>query len=373
MTTEVSGSASNTTTVAGGLAVEANGINVIAESERKGTPRGLFWPWCAANIAVLAISYGSFLLGFGISIWQATIAGVVGTVISFLLVGLVALAGKRGSAPTMVLSRASFGVRGNALPSACSYILLVGWEVVLVSLSTLATATVFERLGWSHGDVTKVSRLRDRGRRHRAGRASWASTRSSGCRPGSPSSLAVVTVGYIVLTLKHIHWRTATAVPSGSAKGLLGAVILAATALGVGWVNAGADYSRYLPRSASSRGVVGWTTFGASIAPVILIVYGVLLVASNGPLSNAIGADPIGALTTLLPKWYLVPFVIVAVGGPGVRGGPGHLLLRSDPAHPRPADPALAGRGGRRRADGRGQHLRRVLRAELPGDVHRRS
>jgi NCS1 family nucleobase:cation symporter-1 len=314
MTTEVSGSASNTTTVAGGLAVEANGINVIAESERKGTPRGLFWPWCAANIAVLAISYGSFLLGFGISIWQATIAGVVGTVISFLLVGLVALAGKRGSAPTMVLSRASFGVRGNALPSACSYILLVGWEVVLVSLSTLATATVFERLGWSHGDVTKVSAF-----------VIVAAVIVLAGIMGFDAIiklqtwltivLAVATVGYILLTLKHIHWHTATAVPSGSAKGLLGAVILAATALGVGWVNAGADYSRYLPRSASSRGVVGWTTFGASIAPVILIVYGVLLVASNGPLSNAIGADPIGALTTLLPKWYLVPFVIVAVGG----------------------------------------------------------
>ena len=56
----------------------------------------------------------------------------------------------------MVLSRAPFGVHGNALPSAVSYILLVGWEVILVSLSTLAMATVFERLGWSHGTPTKV-------------------------------------------------------------------------------------------------------------------------------------------------------------------------------------------------------------------------
>ena len=33
--------------------IEANGINVIAEGERKGTPRDLFWPWFAANISVL--------------------------------------------------------------------------------------------------------------------------------------------------------------------------------------------------------------------------------------------------------------------------------------------------------------------------------
>ena len=46
--------------------VEQNGINVIAESERKGTPRNLFWPWFAANVSVLAISYGSFIVGFGV-------------------------------------------------------------------------------------------------------------------------------------------------------------------------------------------------------------------------------------------------------------------------------------------------------------------
>src|SRR4051812_44310546 len=60
------------------VAVETNGINVIAESERKGTPRQLFWPWFGANVSVFGLAYGSFLLGFGISFWQALIAGVVG-------------------------------------------------------------------------------------------------------------------------------------------------------------------------------------------------------------------------------------------------------------------------------------------------------
>ena len=138
------------------LSVELNGINVITDAERKGRPRDLFWPWCAANIAVLGISYGSFLLGFGVSFWQATIAGLIGTILSFLLVGVVSLAGKQGSAPTMVLSRAAYGVQGGKIPAALSYILLVGWETVLVSLATLATATVFGRLGWGGGDATKI-------------------------------------------------------------------------------------------------------------------------------------------------------------------------------------------------------------------------
>jgi purine-cytosine permease-like protein len=87
------------------------------------------------------------------------------------------------------------------------------------------------------------------------------------------------------------------------------------TGFGLGWVNAAADYSRYLPRSSSSRGVVGWTTFGASVAPVVLLVFGLLLAGSSPDLNKAIAADPIGALTTLLPLWFLVPFAIVAVLG----------------------------------------------------------
>src|SRR5437762_1356202 len=208
-----------------GLAVELNGINVIATAERKGSPRDLFWPWCAANIAVLGISYGSFFLGFGVSFWQATFAGVVGTVLSFLLVGLVSLAGKRGSAPTMVLSRAAYGVEGGKLPAALS------------------------------------------------------------------------------------------SLPDGSPQAMLGTLIFAATGFGLGWVNSGADYSRYLPRNVSGNAVVAWTTVGAAIAPVLLVVYGLLLAASDKNLNSAIASDPVGALTTLLPTWYLLLFALVAIGG----------------------------------------------------------
>src|SRR5438094_9329019 len=119
------------------LQIEMNGINVITDAERKGQPRGLFWPWFAANVSVLGLSYGAFVLGFGISFWQALVVSVAGIVLSFLACGFIAVAGKRGSAPTMVLSRAAFGVNGNKVPAVISWVLTVGWETVLVSLATL--------------------------------------------------------------------------------------------------------------------------------------------------------------------------------------------------------------------------------------------
>jgi len=47
----------------------------------------------------------------------------------------------------------------------------------------------------------------------------------------------------------------------------------------------------------------------------VLLGTGLLLAASDPELSAAIGADPIGALAGLLPTWFLVPFVVVAVLG----------------------------------------------------------
>jgi NCS1 family nucleobase:cation symporter-1 len=296
------------------LAVESNGLNVIADEERKGRPSQLFWPWFGANVSVLGLSYGAFALGFGISFWQALIAGLIGVVFSFLLCGLVALAGKRGSAPTMVLSRAAFGVRGNKLPSLVSWVLTVGWETVLTILATLATAAVFDRLGWGGGDVTKVVALIVVGVLIVACgvlgfdlimRAQAIITIVTG----------VLTVVYIILVADRIHWSTVSALPGGSTQDVIGALVFLMTGFGLGWVNVAADYSRYLPRQSSSSGVVGWTTFGASLAPVVLLIFGLLLAGSSEDLSKAIGGDPIGALAEALPTWFLVPFVIVAVLG----------------------------------------------------------
>src|SRR4051794_15366652 len=296
------------------VAVETNGINVIAEEERKGRPAQLFWPWFGSNVSVFGLAYGSFLLGFGISFWQAMIAGIIGIVVSFLLCGLVAIAGKRGSAPTLVLSRAAFGVNGNRVPSVLSWVLTVGWETALVSLATLATAQLFDQLGWSGGTVTKVVAL-----------LVVAALVVGGGVLGFDAIMrmqtvitwvtGVLTVVYIVLVADHMDWSTVSSLPSGTLAAFVGALVLAMTGYGFGWVNAAADYSRYLPRSASSRGVVGWTTFGGALAPVILLIAGGLLAGSDPELSANIGLDPIGALGTLLPTWFLVPFIVVVLLG----------------------------------------------------------
>src|SRR6516225_9446600 len=210
------------------LHIEMNGINVISESERKGHPRDLFWPWFAANISVLGLSYGAFVLGFGISFWQALVVGVIGIVLSFLACGFIAVAGKRGSAPTMVLSRAAFGVNGNKLPTVISWLLTVGWETILVILATLATATVFHRLGVGGGNGTKVIALI----------LVVALTIFGGVmgfdlimrmQTWITILTGVFTVVFIILVVDKIHWSAVSAIPSGDAQALIGALVFMMT------------------------------------------------------------------------------------------------------------------------------------------------
>src|SRR6202162_5661669 len=272
------------------LQIEMNGINVISDSERKGHPRDLFWPWFAANISVLGLSYGSFVLGFRISFLQAIVVGAVGIVLSCLACGFIAVAGKRGSAPTMVLSRAAFGVNGNKLPTVTSWLLTVGWETVLVILATLATATVFHRVGVGGGDGTKVIAL-----------ILVVALTIFGGVMGFDLIMrlhtwitivtGVFTVVFIALVADKIHWHTVSGIHGGSAQAVIGALVLVMTGFGLGWVNVAADYSRYLPRRSSGAGVIGWTTFASSIAPIFLLVFGLLLGGSPTTLSTGTSAD----------------------------------------------------------------------------------
>jgi len=294
--------------------IEPHGTEFIAEGERHGKASSLFWPWAAGNVSLLALSYGSIFLGFGISFWQATWAAIIGTVGSFILVGVSSIAGKRSNAPTMTLSRAAFGVKGNVLPGLLSYLVFVGWETVLVSLATLAAQTIFARVGHVNHNVAGIlGFIVAAGLTIFGGVLGFATIMR--LQRWLTLATIVLTVGYIALTIHKINWHAVQSIHSGSRSGFIGAMIFGITGIGLGWVNSAADYSRYLPRKTSSGSVIFWTVFGSSIVPIILVIYGALLAGSSKSLGDAVASDPIGALTTILPTWYLIPFAVVAILG----------------------------------------------------------
>lgn len=296
------------------LSIEEQGIDTINEDDRKGTPASLFWPWFAANISMFAMSYGAWSLGFGISFWQASLMATLGVVVSFLLVGIISIAGKRGNAPTMILTRATFGVRGASIPSALSWIATLGWEISLATTAVLAMTSSSEQLGLGSGMTVKIiSTIIVVGLIVIAGIYGYNLIMK--CQQIITIITGLVTLGFFALGWGYIRFDAVMSTPNGSFPSMLGCCFFVMTGFGLGWVNIAADYSRYLPRKASNRGIVFWTTFGASIANVFLIFYGLLLAASNMHLAKNVGNDPIGAIASILPAWYLIPYTIIAVLG----------------------------------------------------------
>ncbi|PMC76076.1 cytosine permease [Brachybacterium sp. UMB0905] len=327
--------------------IEHTGIEVIAESERTARPRDLFWPWFAANVSVFGMSYGSFVLGFGISFIQATIVAAIGITVSFLLCGLIAIAGKRGSTPTMVLSRAAFGVHGQKVPGIVSWLTSIGWETFLAIMAVLATATVFSAMGLPSGTLVLVVATV-----FVAALIVAASVAGYHTIMKMQSILTwvtgLVTILYIVLTLPHVDLDAVMAIPHGSSQAVIGALVMVMTGFGLGWINIAADWSRYQKRTASDGAIVLWNTVGGAVAPVILVIFGLLLAGSDPELMDAVGADPIGALATLLPIWVLIPFwltALLALVSGAVLGiySSGLTLLSLGIDIPRPAAAAIDG------------------------------
>lgn len=293
--------------------VETRGIEPIPDEERHGRPAEQFWVWAAANIGLLGIVYGVIVVSFGLDLPQALLAAVVGTVGSFALVGAVSLAGKRTGAPTLVVSRAAFGRRGNALPNLVSYVSLVGWEIVLVALAVQAAEALLDRLGVSGGTwLTALAFVLVAGATIAIGLLGHATILR--VQKWATYTFAALTVVFIALYLDEIDWDGLGALPSGSwLDAWVPAVSILAAGLGIGWINAAGDYSRYLPGSTSSRALWGFTTAGASVAALALIVFGVLIAGGGTELASS--GNPVADLAAPLPTWFLVPFLLAAAGG----------------------------------------------------------
>ncbi|UGS27041.1 cytosine permease [Microbacterium resistens] len=297
--------------------LEQRGIEPVPVEERTGHPLQLFWVWFAANISILGIPLGATLVALGLNLWQAIAVAAVGAFGSFALVGLISIAGRRGGAPSLTLSRAVFGVRGNALPTLVSLLSRLGWETVntttaafaLLSLSALLFGTasdahavpalaivcilVFVALtvavsGMGHAFLVTVQKY-----------ATWVF-----------GALNVFVAIFLVAT---VDWAAVGAAPAGPVAAMVVGVGIIAGGTGIGWANAGADMSRYQSPGVRAGQLVASAAAGAGIPLVLLIGLGSLLSAGDPSLASA--GDPVAAIRAILPEWVAIPYLIAAFGG----------------------------------------------------------
>ncbi len=258
----------------------------------------------AANIGILGVAVGSGLVtGLRLNFGQTLVAAIVGSLASFAFVALVSLAGPRSGAPTLVASRATFGVRGNLIPAVISWIVLTGLEVVMVTTAAAAVADIAELSGVLIGPPVKVlvavllvvgaAAVAFVGQRWLMAVQKWLGW-----------LLAVAALVLIVIAISTVDWKAAFATPPGDLGSVMAGIGVVATGTGVSWMSAGADYTRYLRTDVTAPRVFVVTLVGAGAPIVTLVSAGTVLALGD---SAAVGLA--------LPDWLLIPYLVAAALG----------------------------------------------------------
>ncbi|QKV92558.1 cytosine permease [Streptomyces sp. NA02950] len=294
-------------------AVETRGIEPVPESERHGRVRELFPTWVAANISVLLLTMGAGLVvSGGLNIWQVLVAAVCAPLVSYGIVGVLSIAGKRGGSPGMTLSRAVFGQRGNLLPGVVTWIARWGWETINAVTGAYALLTILDLLfGIKSGTglilaalllfVGATFAVSGMGRKALLVCNRWSAYFFGG--------FSLLVLAFLVTDT---DWHAVLARPAGSTATLIAGIGTIAAG-GISWAPSGADFTRYLPRSASGRKVVAHTVGGAGIVVVPMVLMGGVMATGTPDLASA--SDPVSFIGELLPAWLAVPYLIIALVG----------------------------------------------------------
>ena len=124
------------------------GIEPIPADARRLGLWDFFVLWGDLGIGLLVLAAGSLLVP-GLSLGQAFLAILVGSVVGCTLLALAGIIGSQTGAPTMVCLRPFLGLRGSYLPTVVNVLQLIGWTVFeLVIMGHAANAVSKQLFAW---------------------------------------------------------------------------------------------------------------------------------------------------------------------------------------------------------------------------------
>jgi nucleobase:cation symporter-1, NCS1 family len=300
------------------LKVERHGLEPVPETDRHGSPRELALVWTGAMANYVSLLTGALAIGaplvLGLSQGQlglgdSAIAIIIGAALAALLHGLMSATGAKTGTPQMIFSRAVLGQRGSYLSAFLTWLMAVGWFAVdcviggwaLVQLAGMVG--IPKTTGVALGAITLVL-------------IASVIVAIYGHQTvhvfekyGAIVFMAFCALLFIVLVPK-IHWSLPTTVhgtPRLAAMVVGGSFIYALVA---SWIPFASDYSRYLPRTASSGSIAWWAGLGIGLPTALLGILGVALATINP--SNP---DLLSVITASAPRWLTVPFLLFVVFG----------------------------------------------------------
>jgi NCS1 family nucleobase:cation symporter-1 len=290
--------------------VEPGGIEPIPVNHRHGSPWQLLSTWSSPNLEFATVFVGFIAVAFfGLSVWQAIAAVLLGNFLGSLTQGYLSTWGPREGLAQMLLGRTAFGFWGNLIPAALNTAMAgLGWFAVNSISGAFALATLTHLPVWltlvivvvvevtvafvGHDIVQLFERY-----------ASWV--------------LAVVFLiaGIFVLTQADF---TAAAAGDGTAGfgGFGGFMLATGAAFGytAGWNPYASDYTRYLAPSTSKVKIGLAAGLGNFVSTSFLMIVG----AASATIMHADlakDASPTDTFTAGMPTWIsAITLLAIAIG-----------------------------------------------------------
>ena len=293
----------------------------FATSNDRALPTSQFWAWFGIAGTTAPILLAALLARLGFSFGQSAAAMALGFIGSAAIVSVGSLAGKRSGLPTLVISRAAFGVVGNMLPTASNLIARLFWIVAAAVFgATLlgGSGSDFEPaekalvgiggfdVPWAFVYVFGLIALA-------ALASAWGgralnSVQKLGGLVGVSLAIALVVAEGPRITKANLNFGEGV-----SNLEVLTAAILIVACVGLAWASSSADFARKLPASALGIRVVGWALLGLAVVPTAVGIAGA---AAFSTVSIADNASLLQIVSLGLPAWatgIVFPGVFVTI------------------------------------------------------------
>jgi nucleobase:cation symporter-1, NCS1 family len=289
--------------------VESHGIDSIPAPERHGAPRELAFLWAGAFVNYASLFTASLLTTYyGLGVWDGLLATGLGTLAAALILGLLSNTGPRSGEPQIVYTRRIFGLRGSYLGAGLTLFIAIGWFAVDCVIAAQAGAQLIGAGNrWiTLGLVLMVASVS-------VAVAILGHETIKVLATYGAIAFAALSLALFMFLAPQFHWTQGPVVTGSDYPGAFVLGFMTCFALVASWYPFASDYSRYLPRSSSTRSVTLWAVAGVVLPMLLLGLFGLLLPTIDARLAADQGV--LAVISRHAPAWVAVPFFVFVVLG----------------------------------------------------------
>jgi len=295
------------------LRADIHSVEPIPDADRDSTGPQQMWIWAGANIAPVNWALGALGIVLKLGLWETIAVIVLGNIIGCAIFAAFTVMGHKTGVNQMVLCRSAFGRRGAYLPSALMFLTTLGWIGVNTYFPVKIAVAILSQFGIPDNVVTNMTVITVVVvLQMLIGVYGFYAIRTFE-KYTVPVTVAIMALMSVLAWSQPgvVNWGLTSTLAPGAHLAML---TLLMTAIGVGWgiswVTWASDYSRFVPRTVSSKAVFWYSYVGMFVPTVWLAILGATLA------SVTLDTDPAKMVSAVFGGITSVLVLLMVLHGP---------------------------------------------------------